>query len=381
MLRSVLTPLRVLHLATGNIYGGVEVYLRTVARRGLAAGMISTFTVCWEGRLATELREAGASVYSLGAVRLSRPWQALVARRRLAKFLKKARFDVVVVHSAWTHALFGPVVQRKKLPLVMGVHTLVPHGSRLERWARRIPLQGVFTNSQFTAASVRDWYPRHPEAEVILLPVEPTPSLSWSERQRLRQELGARPDECVMVQAARMQDGKGVHTLATALAKLASVPGWKVWIAGGAQRPEERAYVAQVKAQIEQAGVGDRVIFLGQRSDVPALLAAADIYVHLNQTPEAFGIVFVEAAYAGIPSISAQTGGSAEFVDDSCGVRVASGDSVGLARELLGLVNDPILRRRLGAAGPQRAQDLCDPRQQLNRLAIFLQACIADRCL
>ena len=366
-------PLRVLHLATGNLYGGVEVYLCTLAGRGSAAGMTAEFTVCWEGRLAADLRTAGARVHSLGAVRLSRPWRVWAARWRLARLLRSEPFDVALVHSAWTHALFGPVIRWATLPLVMGVHTLVPRQSRLERWARRTPLEGVFANSQFTATSVRSWYPGHLEADVILLPVESIPPVGRSERDRLRADLGASPGDCVIVQASRMQAWKGVHTLIAALLRMGSEPAWKAWIAGGAQRPEEQAYEAGLKAQIHQAGLADRVTFLGQRTDVPALLAAADVHVQLNQTPEPFGIVFVEAAYAGIPSISAREGGAAEFVDESCGVRLASGDYSGLARELESLVRDPVRRRILGAAGPSRAESLCDPGRQTERLASFLR--------
>ena len=369
-------PLRVLHLASGNLFGGIEIYLRTLARRGNQAGLEGAFTVCWEGRLADELRSAGAEVHRLGEVRLSRPWQVWSARRRLSALLRRSSWDLVVVHSAWTHALLGTVVNRSGLPLVMGVHTGIPTQSRLERWARRIPLKAVYTNSRYTAGSTVDWYPGHRQATVIYYPVEPILPGSARSRALLREELGAGPNECVFIQASRMQPWKGIHTFVEGLIGLDPATKWKAWIVGGAQRTEELAYEAELKARISSAGLSSRVVFLGQRADVPELLSAADVHVQLNENPEPFGIVFVEAAYAGIPSISADTGGAAEFIDDTCGIRLATGDRAGLIREMNGLLREPDRRRRLGDSGPKRAREICDPDRQLQRIADFWRTCV-----
>jgi hypothetical protein len=61
--------LRVLHVSSGNLYGGVEVILATLARlRHLCPEMEPHFGVCYEGRLSQELTAAGAPVHMLGRV-------------------------------------------------------------------------------------------------------------------------------------------------------------------------------------------------------------------------------------------------------------------------------------------------------------------------
>lgn len=361
-------------MATGNLYGGVEVFLQTLARHGRTAGMVAEYTVCWNnGRLARELRAAGAPVHDLGEVRLSRPWQAWQARRRLTALLKSHHFDIAVLHSGWTHLLFGSVLCRAGLPVVMGVHTVIPHGSRLEKWARRSPLNGVFANSAFTAASARHWYPGHPEVTVIQLPVEVPETLSEAARAQLRESLGAQPGDCVILQASRMQSLKGQRTLLTALAALRQDPGWVCWLVGGAQRPEEAAFVEELQTLVRQNGLLDRVHFLGQRQDISALLNSADLACQVNQDPEAFGLIYVEAMAAGLPVIAANQGGITEVVDTTCGALIPPGDASALAAILQRWIHQPVLRRTLGEAGRQRARRCCDAHQQVRRVGEFLR--------
>jgi len=114
---------RVLHLTAGNLYGGIETYLRTLAHcRHLAPEMGPHFGLCFAGRLRNELVAEGVPVHDLGAVRLSRPWTVLAARRRLKRVLRAERFDAVVTHGCWPHAVFAPVARQADVRLVHSVH-------------------------------------------------------------------------------------------------------------------------------------------------------------------------------------------------------------------------------------------------------------------
>ena len=105
--------MRVLHVYAGNLYGGIEVILRTISReRARVPEMEPGFALAFEGRLARELRDSGAGVDLVGGARLSRPWTVWRARRRLREVIQAARPDVCVLHSAWTWAVFAPAVRR-----------------------------------------------------------------------------------------------------------------------------------------------------------------------------------------------------------------------------------------------------------------------------
>jgi glycosyltransferase involved in cell wall biosynthesis len=110
------------------------------------------------------------------------------------------------------------------------------------------------------------------------------------------------------------------------------------------------------------------VRWLGERGDVPRLLAAADLLCQPNLGPEPFGITFVEAMYAGIPVVAAAHGGSLEIVTPETGLLVPPNDPAATADALARLIDDASLRARLGAAGPARARELSDPERQMSRL-------------
>jgi glycosyltransferase involved in cell wall biosynthesis len=121
-------------------------------------------------------------------------------------------------------------------------------------------------------------------------------------------------------------------------------------------------------------GLGDRVRFLGERTDVPNLLAAADIHCQPNSAPEPFGLAFVEALYAGLPVVTSDAGGAREIVTPQCGVLVPAGDRAALRDALAGLIGSRDRRATLGSAGPARAAELCDPVRQVASLEAALAA-------
>jgi glycosyltransferase involved in cell wall biosynthesis len=101
---------------------------------------------------------------------------------------------------------------------------------------------------------------------------------------------------------------------------------------------------------------------------VPRLLAAADLLCQPNLGPEPFGMSYVEAMHAQLPVVAAATGGALEIVTPGTGLLVAPGDASATAEALRALIADAGLRARLGAAGPARARELCDPQGQMRRL-------------
>src|SRR5689334_15095480 len=103
--------MRVLHVSAGNLYGGIESLLVTLAReRHLCPEMEPSYALCFDGRLSAELAACAVPVHMMGAVRFSRPWTVWQARRRLTSLLRREEFDVAVCHECWPHLLFAPVL-------------------------------------------------------------------------------------------------------------------------------------------------------------------------------------------------------------------------------------------------------------------------------
>lgn len=363
--------MRVLHVYAGNLYGGVEAMLATFAReRHRVPEMEPRFALAFDGRLARELRAAGAAVEIVGAARLSRPWTVWRARRRLMAAIEGARPDVAVLHSAWSWAIFAPAVCRAGIPAVFWLHDAVSGGGA-ERMAGRTPARLAVCTSHFVAATLPRLFP-HARAELVY-PSVPAPPDRSAERAAVRAELGTADDAVVLVQASRMEPWKGHRVHLEALGRIADDPRWTCWLAGGAQRPAELRHLEEMRALAGRLGIGGRVRWLGERSDVPRLLAAADLLCQPNLGPEPFGMTFVEAMHARLPVIGAATGGALEIVTPATGLLAAPGDVAATADALRTLVGDAELRARLGAAGPARARELCDPEGQMRRLHDLLR--------
>ena len=361
--------MKLLHVYAGNLFGGIETLLVTLAKeRNLSLQMLPHFALCFEGRLATELRATGASVHMLGNVRVSRPWTVWKARHQLDQLLRQERFDVVICHSCWPQAIFGPIVRTHQLPLIFWCHDKLNGSHWLERWAKQTPPDLVIANSRYTQACVPKLYPQI-RSDILYLPVScPDIGGRTANCSAVRAELNTPDDAVVIVQACRLERWKGQTALLSALAQLRDLPDWLCWIAGGVQRSHEAEYLQELEAQARELGIAHRIRFLGQRGDVPRLLAAADIHCQPNTGAEPFGIAFVEALYAGLPVVTTAIGGGVEIVDEFCGRLIAPNDANALSNVLRSLIANPSERAALAARGPARAQELCDPARQLIRL-------------
>lgn len=373
--------MKVLHLIPGNLYGGVETFLVAMTRnREMCAQLDNEFLLCFDGRLSQELHAHGACVHYLPAARLSRPWSVWGARRRLRKLLAEHPAPVVVAHHLWPLVVFGPAVRAAGRRLVLYVHGPVTRHGWLERLAGRYVPDQLIGVSQETVATHRPLFPTV-SAEVVHYPLpwdEASFAMTQTQRHELRRELNTPPGAVVILQASRMEPWKGQDIHLAALARLKDLPDWVCWMAGGAQRPAEQQYLQGLREQAARAGLAERIRFLGERRDVPRLMAAADIYCQGNRGPEGWSLAFLEAFTAGLPIVTSAIGGAVEMIDATCGVLVPAGDDEQLAAGLRGLIAAGDRRARMSEAARERAHALSDPRRQL---AAVQDALVGNRAL
>ncbi len=113
-----------------------------------------------------------------------------------------------------------------------------------------------------------------------------------------------------------------------------------------------------LEALATSLGVAERVHFLGYTSDVAQVYRAADIFA-LASRGDAFGLVLAEAGYFGLPSVSTRVGGIPEVVEHGrTGLLVRPDDSGAFARAMTQLMDDSILRARLGSQAASRVASL-----------------------
>jgi glycosyltransferase involved in cell wall biosynthesis len=157
-----------------------------------------------------------------------------------------------------------------------------------------------------------------------------------------RSDLGGVPP--LVLSVTRLKDPKDTVTFARALRRLEPGSFRAAIVGGGPERP-------QVEAELGDAGE-----LLGERDDVPELLASADVFA-LSSRSEGLPLSILEAMAAGLPVVATAVGGIPELVvDGETGLLVPPGDAQALADALRRLLGDPSLRRRFGDAARERAE-------------------------
>jgi glycosyltransferase involved in cell wall biosynthesis len=271
---------------------------------------------------------------------------------RFVRELRREEPAVFHAHLTWPLAAMYPLAAAvlARVPAVVATFHLFPPGALHRRSLLQQRLLGVRVGrgiavSQAIGEQVR---------EVLGWPadkVEVIPNGVAADRFRevrdpeLRRALAAGADDVVFLTVARLDPQKGLDVL---LRAAGSVAGARFVIAG--EGPER----STLEALAADLGLGEQVVFLGHRVDVPALLAASDGFV-LPSRFEGTPIALLEAMAAGKPVVASAIPGTDELVvDGATGLLTPPGDPDRLAAALSRLVADRDLRARLGGAARDR---------------------------
>jgi len=175
--------------------------------------------------------------------------------------------------------------------------------------------------------------------------IEIPPPADPAQRGRSRAELGLAADDPVAICVGRLSAAKGHPHLLRAVALLAAgMPRLVVLLVGDG---EERA---SLEALARELGVAQHVRFLGFRSDVAGLLAAADVFV-LPSNWEGLPVALLEAMAAGLPAVATRVAGTVEVIADGAGLLVPPQDPSALAAALRSLLTDRDEAARMAERG------------------------------
>jgi len=161
-----------------------------------------------------------------------------------------------------------------------------------------------------------------------------------------RKEFGISKDDKVIGVGVRLSKQKGISYLIEAVSLLIKIiPGVKLLIVGDGE------YTNNLKKLSEKAGIEDKVIFTGFRSDIPELLQIMDVYV-LPSLWEGHPLVLLEAMAAGKPIVATDIPGNRETVEHGkTGLLVPVRNIEELAKALLKLLGDEDLLNQMGYMG------------------------------
>jgi glycosyltransferase involved in cell wall biosynthesis len=251
---------------------------------------------------------------------------------RTGAVIGRVPFRVHTFHGHLLHGYFSP---RRTQAVVAVERTLARSTTRLVAVGQRV-------RDDLLAAGIGQ-----PSQYVVVPPgleLPPAPA-----RHDARLLLGIPPDAPVVAFVARLTRVKRPDRF-VAVARLVAerVPGAVFLVAGEGQELDEM--------RREGAILGDRLRFVGWRSDVETVYAAADVTV-LTSDNEGMPVSLIEAAAVGCPAVTTDVGSAREVVEDGVTGYVTAAEPDALATATVRLLTDASLRDRYGAAASFRARE------------------------
>lgn len=333
---------RVCHVSLGLCTGGMERLLVEFARchdrQHYELHFIALHNI---GQPAEDIQKLGCTVHVLPDLR-GKPWAQWLA---LVRCFKKLQPDVVHTHNAYPH-FYGTLAARWcRIPVVVNTR----HGRRIgTTWRARtwFWLAGMLADRVVAVSA--------DAAELCLkdvaLPKRKVARI-WNGIDLSRFEFRGPAAEPIAISVARLSPEKDFSTLIRAVALAAEiVPELRLRIVGDGP---ERLRLEQL---IVELGQSSRIEMLGERQDIPELLATAGFFATATLT-EGISLTLLEAMASGLPVLATSVGGNPEIVEENrTGYLVPAGDPEVLAAALVRMVHANGLWPELGRHGRQRVE-------------------------
>jgi glycosyltransferase involved in cell wall biosynthesis len=356
--------IKVLHLITSLEVGG--------AQYGLLLGLPRFNSEKYEHivcslmdriQMAEQFQQAGIEVRSLG---LKTKIDFSVAIR-LRSLLKEVKPDVLHTYLLHSNVLGRIVGRLTGVPTIIGSERTI---GQARYWGRLLtkltnPLtDAVEVNSQTGAIVIEDslGVPRE-KIELVKSGVNLDEFSKPTKGAEIRTELGLIQDQHLVLYVGRLRPVKGVEFGIRAFALVKNKrPNLYMALAG------EGEQLCKLQNLVNDLGINNHVKFLGVRNDLPDLLAAADSIL-IPSLNEGFPRTAIEAMAAGKPIVATRVGGIPEaIIDGKTGILVPAKDIPAMAEALISLIDDALLRERLGAAGAKLAKKNYSINNYVNRL-------------
>jgi glycosyltransferase involved in cell wall biosynthesis len=352
---------RLVHLTSSTFFGGPERQMLGLAR-AMPGHVRTTFASFPEGgRSAAFLDQVKAHGFPAVALASDFP-RVRAVLRELTALLRDTGCDVLLCHGYKAHVLGRLAARRVGIPAVAVSRGWTGETGKVKlyEWLDRRHLRfmdHVVCVSDGQAVKVRKWC-RVPESRLTVIRNSARLAAFETRDDSARARLlsffprGSGLSQIVLA-AGRLSPEKGFGVLVEAAATVCrDNPAAGVVLFGeGALRPELERRVAEL-------GLAGRFVMPGFRTDLDALIGAADVVV-LPSFTEGLPNVALEASAAGVPVVATAVGGTPEAVaDGETGCLVPPGRPERIAAKVIELLHDSALRARMGAAGRARMRSL-----------------------
>ncbi|HAZ10404.1 MAG TPA: hypothetical protein DCY56_04785 [Candidatus Omnitrophica bacterium] len=375
-----MSVINVLHIIETLEPGGAEGLLVHILKN-LDRNRFSPKVVCLfnQTALKTELDKAGIPVFCIHMKNPYGWWNAIIS---LYKLIKREKTNIVHTHLFFAN-IYGRIAAR-----MAGVRTIFTtlhnpdytyeDNGRLTYKIRKIidRYSGRICNTDFIAVSnfVKKDFEKQlgfKNIKVLYNCIEPSifRPMSKDDANCKRLELGFKEDDLVLINIGRLHPQKGQLCLIEAFKLLnKSAENCKLIILGkGHMEPE-------LRRKVEEYNLGDQVIFLKDRADVPSILVACNIFV-FPSIYEGFGIALIEAMASGLAIVASNIESLREIIDDARnGILIEKENHMKLAEAISMLIKDEKMRLSLGEMARKKAFEMFGIKEYVKKLeALYMK--------
>jgi L-malate glycosyltransferase len=276
--------------------------------------------------------------------------QSLRTRLKLRRYLKMHHVRVAHAFDFYTNLTMIPAARLARVPAVVGSHRqlgdlMTPAQFRAQAAAFRL-CHAVVCNSK--AAADRLVATGIPVSRISIIGNALPDEAFASAIPVLPKREGVLRVGMVARMNHRYKNHSGFLRIAAAIHK--QMPDVEFVLVGdGPLRPE-------LEREAASLGLGASAVFLGDRQDMPSVLASLDVAVNVSDS-ESLSNVILEAMAAGVPAVAYNVGGNSELLSDQRGVLLPAGDEAKFSEAVTELLKSKELRRKLALDALQFVRD------------------------
>jgi len=358
---------------TNQVSGAEQVLLLLLAK--LRRDQFETILLSpGEGKLQSNARAVGVRCETVDPLLARFTWKPRILLRYLASFfsvvrqvrarVKDSSPELIHANSIRAGLVMSTATIGLRIPIVWHIHDLLPKHplSTLIRCLvlLRPPVRIVAVSQASADSFCGDFLRRFPNriAVTVIHNAVPSPALAPQTRSgALRKEIRVRAADPLIGIVGNLTPGKGQFELIHAFQNvLKRIPNAALLIIGSDIFNSAEGYRSRLLAAARSLGILDRVKFLGQQDDVPAIMRSLDLLV-LNSKSEACPLVVLEGLASGVPVVSTAVGGVPELITHGeNGWLVPAGDQQEMADAIVSLIQQPRLRATLAENGRRHVE-------------------------
>ena len=336
----------------GDLSGGGQISLWNLIKR-LDRNKFEPVVVCpCRGSLTENLINLGIKIeiIPLPTLRVPNPFLFFSTLNKLRKIVKKYKIDLIHSNASRPTVYGGIISKLLKIPLIWQARIIESEGlydKFLAGFCEKIIAVSDAVEKRFAWLRKKD--------KIILIyngvdTEEFNPQISPAS---IRREFKLATDAPIAGTIGNLISGKGQEYFIRAAAEVAkNITNVLFFIVGDGEDRE------QLEELADALGLREKVVFTGNRSDIPQLIAAIDIIVQPSVYPESFGRVIIEGMATGKPVIATNQGGVPEIIEDGIsGILIPPKNSPLMAKAIIDLIINREKAGRIGLAARKKVKE------------------------